>query len=49
MYAGATRFAKSAKWHDCDNADLLRWHMLIAKKPPMLWYAASRKGHHMLD
>ena len=46
----ATGFTKSAKWHVCDSAALLSWHVLIAKNAPMLWwYAASKSGHHMLD
>ena len=40
----ATRFTKSAMWHDCDRAALLLWHMFIAKNAPMLWYAATRRG-----
>ena len=48
--ARATRFTKSAKWHDCDKGALLRWHLYMAKKPPLMWwYTASRRGHHMLD
>ena len=44
----ASRFTKSAKY--CDKAALLREHVLVARELPMLWwYAASRRGHHMLD
>ena len=45
-----TGFTKSAKWHDCDRAALLLWHMFIAKNAPMLWwYATSKREHHMLE
>ena len=46
----ATRFTKTANWHDCDKAALLLWHMLTANNVPMLrWYAASKREYHMLE
>ena len=33
----ATRFTKSAKWHDCDRAALLLWRMFMAKNASTLW------------
>ena len=46
----ATGFTMSVKWHDCDRAALLLWHMFITKNAPRLWWhTASRSGHHMLD
>ena len=41
---------KTAKWHDCDNAVLLRWHMHWPCGPlVLLWSIASIRGHHVLD
>ena len=42
------RVHESAKWHDCDRAALL-WHAFIAKNAPMLWYAASKRGHQVWE
>ena len=48
--ARATGFTKSEKWHVCDSAALLPWHVLIVRWPPMLlWNGASRNRHHMLE
>ena len=40
----ATGFTKSAKWHDCDRAALLLWHMFIAKNADAVVVRCPQEG-----